>query len=160
MTWKFILHLKHALNSFYSQSIIYEYLTWLQTGAFILRLAFLVPKWFLLWMSVHSARCRHCLVWSPKYILRARAWSHALSLSLSLSFSLGLPLRLSGRDRSRLNPIVSVLAVRPRGITESLPLVYAVTVVHILYREWGIPPPLVIEEPRNEEGRSRDTDYR
>ena len=34
--WKFILHLKHALNLFYSQPIIYEYLTWSQTGAFTL----------------------------------------------------------------------------------------------------------------------------
>ena len=37
ITWKFILHLKHALNLFYSQSIIYEYLAWLQTGAFTLQ---------------------------------------------------------------------------------------------------------------------------
>ena len=27
---------KHALNVFYSQSITYEYHTWLQTGAFTL----------------------------------------------------------------------------------------------------------------------------
>ena len=31
-----MLHLKHALNLFYSQSIIYEYLTWSLTGAFAL----------------------------------------------------------------------------------------------------------------------------
>ena len=36
ITWKFILHLKYALNLFYSQPIIREYLIWLQTGPFTL----------------------------------------------------------------------------------------------------------------------------
>ena len=36
LQWKFILNPKHALNLFYSESIIYEYLTWLQTGTFTL----------------------------------------------------------------------------------------------------------------------------
>ena len=81
ITWKFILHLKRALNLFYSRSIIYEYLTWLQTGAFTLlkNIIFLLGKtvesifdfdfFFLNYLLYHHIRSTLKSTWDLLVIL-------------------------------------------------------------------------------------------